>query len=79
MLPDRTRCDCVTDHYAVEFDFGKKWAEAIGQPLYYSLQTGKKAEIVHILEKPSDYKNWIRLNSVIDQNDLPITTWIAEP
>ena len=79
VLPDRTRCDCVTDNYAVEFDFGKKWAEAIGQSLYYALQTGKKAGIVLILEKPSDYKYWIRLNTVIDQNDLPITTWIAEP
>jgi hypothetical protein len=80
VLPDRTRYDCVTDNYAVEFDFGKKkWAEAIGQSLYYALQTGTKAGIVLTLEKPSDYKYWIRLNTVIDQNDLPITTWIAEP
>lgn len=30
VLPDRTRCDCLTDKNAIEFDFGKKWAEAIG-------------------------------------------------
>ena len=22
VLPDRTRCDCVTDTHAIEFDFG---------------------------------------------------------
>ena len=23
VLPDGTRCDCVTDSHAIEFDFGK--------------------------------------------------------
>ena len=40
VLPDRTRCDCLTDTHAIEFDFGSKWAENIG--LYYSIQTRKK-------------------------------------
>ena len=31
VLADRTRCDCLTSTNAVEFDFGPKWAEAIGQ------------------------------------------------
>jgi hypothetical protein len=31
VLPDKTRCDCVTDTHAIEFDFGNGWAEAIGQ------------------------------------------------
>jgi hypothetical protein len=48
VLPDRTRCDCVTDTHAIEFDFGNKWTEAVGQSLYYSLQPGKKAGIVLI-------------------------------
>jgi len=42
VLPDRTRCDCLTNTHAIEFDFGNKWAEAIGQALYYSIQTEKK-------------------------------------
>jgi hypothetical protein len=25
VLPDRTRCDCVTDTHAIEFDFGGTW------------------------------------------------------
>ena len=27
------RVDCLTAHYAIEFDFADKWAEAIGQAL----------------------------------------------
>lgn len=30
VLPDRTRVDCLTDEYAIEFDFAPKWAEALG-------------------------------------------------
>jgi hypothetical protein len=46
VLPDGTRCDCLTDTHAIEFDFGNKWAEAIGQSAYYALQTGKKNDPV---------------------------------
>jgi hypothetical protein len=76
VLPDKTRCDCLTDAHAVEFDFAKKWAEAIGQSLYYSLQTGKRAGVVLIMENPKrDYKYWLRLNSTIEHFKLPIDTW----
>lgn len=78
-LPDKTRCDCLTDTHAVEFDFGPKWAEAIGQALYYSLQTGKRAGIVLILEKETDYKYWLRLNTIIQHFNLPIDTWMMTP
>ncbi len=29
VLPDGTRCDCLTDTHAIEFDFGSQSAEAI--------------------------------------------------
>ena len=77
VLPDRTRCDCLTETHAIEFDFGPKWAESIGQSLYYSLQTGKKAGIFLILETEKDYKYWIRLNTTIKYFDLPIDTWMT--
>ena len=76
VLPDRTRCDCLTDTHAIEFDFGNKWAEAIGQALYYSLQTGKRPGIVLIIESIKDRKYWIRLNSIIKYYDLPIDVWV---
>ena len=79
VLPDRTRCDCVTSTHAIEVDFSNKLSEAIGQSLNYSMQTGKRAGILLILEKPKDYKYWIRLNSIIKHFKLPIDTWKIEP
>jgi len=79
VFEDRTRCDCLTNSHAIEFDFGKKWAESIGQALYYSIQTGKRAGVVLILEKDSDYKYWIRLNTIIEHFKLPIDTWKTGP
>jgi hypothetical protein len=75
VLPDGTRCDCVTDTHAIEFDFGNNWAEAVGQSAYYSLQTRKKPGVVLILEKIKDRKYWIRLNTTIEHFNLPIDTW----
>ena len=57
MLSDGTRVDCLTEEYAIEFDFADKWAEAIGQSLHYALMTGKKPGIVIIIEKESDKKH----------------------
>lgn len=56
ILWDMTRVDCMTKDYAIEFDFAKKWAEAIGQSLYYSKITGKSPAIVLILTSPTDYR-----------------------
>jgi hypothetical protein len=75
VLPDGTRCDCLTDTHAIEFDFGNNWAEAVGQSAYYSLQTKKKPGIVLILETMKDRKYWIRLNTTIEHFHLPIDTW----
>jgi hypothetical protein len=32
---DGTRCDILTDSYAIEVDIARKWGEAIGQSLNY--------------------------------------------
>ena len=62
---DGTRCDILTDSYAIEVDFARKWGEAIGQSLNYGFQFNRQAGIVLILEKPSDRKHLIRVNSII--------------
>ena len=56
VLWDMTRVDCLAKDYAIEFDFAKKWAESIGQSLYYSKLTGKKPAVALILTSPTDYK-----------------------
>ncbi len=75
VLPDKTRCDCVTETHAIEFDFANNWAEAVGQSAYYAIQTQQKAGIVLILENVKDRICWIRLNATIEHFNLPIDAW----
>lgn len=42
VLADRSRVDCMTDTHAIEIDWCNKWAEGVGQSLYYARVTGKK-------------------------------------
>ncbi len=77
VLSDQTRADCITKTHAVEVEFAKKWAESIGQSLYYSLQTEKKAGIVLIIETSNDLRYWYRLNSIIQHFKLPIDAWMV--
>lgn len=66
-LPDKTRVDCLTEEYAIEFDYGNKWAEGIGQSLYYAQMTGKKPAIALILRSKKDLKYLDRIKTV-DKN-----------
>jgi len=75
ILPDKTRADCITRSHAVEVEFAKKWAESVGQSLFYSLQTNKRGGIVLIIESTDDLRYWYRLNSTIQHFNLPIDTW----
>ena len=56
VLWDMTRVDCLAKDCAIEFDFAKKWAESIGQSLYYSKMTGKQPAVALILTSLTDYK-----------------------
>jgi len=61
-LRDATRVDCVADidgvAYAIEFDYAKKWAEAIGQSLYYANMLRREPGVVLIVENfDSDMKH----------------------
>lgn len=79
VAPDGTRCDILTDEYAIEVDFANKWAEAIGQALNYAIQFNKRPGIVLISESPNDYKYIVRLNTIIAHFKLPIRLWRVEP
>ncbi len=74
ILADKTRVDCLTDDYAIEFDFAYKWAEAVGQALYYALKTNKKPGIVLIMEKERDEKNLRRLEILTDKYNIRLWT-----
>ena len=55
-LADKTRVDCLTKDIAYEFDFANKFYEAIGQSLFYSIKTNKKAGIYLIIKDFNDLK-----------------------
>ena len=78
-LNDGTRVDCLTKTHAIEMDFSSKWPEAIGQSLYYAMQTGRKAGIVLIIRNLGELYHWDRMNTVIKKYQLPITTWKLGP
>lgn len=79
ILPDSSRCDCVTTTHMVEFDFGKKWAESIGQALNYAAQgEGRRAGIVLILERPGDERYLDRIKAVRAAYGLPLDLWAVE-
>ncbi len=71
-LSDDTRVDCLTKTYAVEFDFAPKWAESVGQSLYYAQETSKKPAIVLILEKDTDYKYYTRAQKLAKKYDIQL-------
>ena len=55
VLPDRTRIDYLTEQYACEIDWAKKWYEGFGQALWYAHNSGKKPCLVLILKTKKDY------------------------
>lgn len=74
VLPDKTRVDCLTKEYAIEADFESKWAESIGQALYYATVTGKKPGILIIVEDPETSAAVRRLKRM--SVEFNITVWI---
>lgn len=78
-LDDGTRVDVLTKTYAIEADFANKWAEAIGQALYYALSTGKKPGVLLIMEDPAkDLKYYYRLQTVAAVYGITIWTIDAD-
>ena len=72
-LLDRTRVDCLTDEYAIEVDFAKKWAEAVGQSLYYAEMTEKKAGIGFILrDNKKDRRHLKRVKVLANKYQIKI-------
>lgn len=78
VLPDKTRVDCLTAEYAIEFDFAKKWAESIGQALYYSLITQKKPGVVLIVENQSKDEKYVKRLATVAKT-CNISIWTITP
>lgn len=80
VMADKTRCDCLTSSHAIEFDFVRKWAEAIGQSLNYARLSGKQPGIVLICgpnhkDKKLFKRASARVRGMAKLYSLPITLW----
>ncbi len=75
-LNDGRRVDCLTAEHAIEVEFARKWPEAIGQSLDYSMLTGRKAGIVLILQRDSDHTYWESHTKT--EESLPVTYYPME-
>lgn len=78
VMPDQSRADCANATHVVEFDFGAKWAESIGQSLNYGAQAGKAPGVVLILERPGDERYLQRVLRVRETYGLPIEVWAVD-
>lgn len=76
-LGDGARVDCLTGEYAVEVEYAHKWAEAIGQSLYYARMTGKKPGVVLIIRENGDQRFARRLRAVAQQQGIRV--WTVRP
>lgn len=73
-LPDRTRVDILTNDLACEVDWAKKWAEGIGQSLYYAEMTGRKPCVILIIKNEKDQRFVKRCKLVCDKYKIELRT-----
>mgnify|MGYP004674458393 FL=1 len=79
-LNDKARVDCMTDTLAVEFDFANKWAECVGQALYYGRQTKKQPACVLIMENgEKDLRYLHRLRRAAYKKGVNMRTYTMKP
>jgi len=76
-LWDKTRVDALTSTHAIEADWSYKWAEAIGQSLYYAEVTGKKPGIILLIKDEAKEQKYIyRCQTVANKHGIEI--WLIE-
>lgn len=75
VLSDKTRVDCVLEDYAVEVDWAKKWAEAVGQSLYYAKVLDKKPGILLLMTNGEKDEKYLQRLRVVTE-DLGIKVFV---
>ena len=79
-LADKCRVDCLLPDMAVEFDFANKWAECIGQSLYYGKMTNRQPACVLIMERgEKDVKYLRRLRRAAYRKGVGLRTFTMKP
>ena len=78
-LWDGTRVDMLNDTYAIECDFSRKWAEAVGQSLYYAELTHRKPMIVLLVRDLRKEQAYVyRAQTVCARQDIRLRLEIVQ-
>lgn len=64
------RVDILTETHAFEVEMASKWKEAIGQALWYGLQTDRQAGVILIKRTAKEFKFVQQLQSTLDHAGL---------
>ena len=79
-LWDATRVDLLTEEYAIEADWSYKWAEGIGQALYYAEVTGKKPAVMILVKDLKKETRYIyRLQTVAAKHNIKVFIEVIKP
>lgn len=76
VLFDGARVDIVTDTFAIEVDFAEKWAQSIGQSLYYADVLNKKPGVLLVVNGREDERYIRRLVTIASKHG--ITVWLMD-
>jgi hypothetical protein len=76
VLSDQARVDIVTDTFAIEVDFAHKWAESVGQALYYNIELNKKAGVLLLVDGRKNERYVKRLLKIAER--YKITVWLMD-
>ncbi len=75
LLPSGARADCVSATHIIELDKTTEWAEAIGQALHYSEQSGMPAKVILFCKEKRGRNclaDRLRFESTVQAYKLPI-------
>jgi len=70
-LDDGTRVDILLRARAIEIDWANKWAEGVGQSIYYSVRTNRPPVVI-LLAKDG---NWMRYTKRVEACGVECWVW----
>lgn len=79
MVIPNGRIDVTTDDYVIEIDKIAKWAECLGQALFYSSTTGKRGICALIVDNPDTAKEKLKvIENLFNQYDIALIVLVKK-
>lgn len=81
ILDDKTRVDILLSEYACEIDWQSKWAEGVGQSIYYAVKTNRKPLVILLARKDGweKYRNRVEICGIdCWVYDVRIRSWVDQ-